>query len=253
MPRNSSEPELEMHASEPLYKQVEKRILQCLAQGEWKPGDQLPTESQLAERFGVAVFTIRAGIRELDAANILIRKQGKGTFVARHNRQRQRYQFSRVFREDGAQIFPDRELVSFDRERATDHAMAILGLQKEDRPTVFHIVCLLTVDGRPASTLDITLPAKMFQGLTARAIREGQENLYAVYQDVCGINVIGVQERVYAAAAKGPIARALKIATNSPLLRIERIAYTYDDTPVEFRVRHFDATKYHYRSDERGF
>lgn len=252
MPRNSSETKLEMHAPGPLYKQIEKHILQCLAQGEWKPGDQLPTESQLAERFGVAVFTIRAGIRELDAANILIRKQGKGTFVARHSRQRQRYQFSRVFREDGTQIFPDRELVSFVREPATDHAVAVLGLQNEERPTVFRIACLLTIDGSPASTLNITLPTKMFQGLTARAIREGQENLYAVYQDVCGINVIRVQERVYAATAKGPIARTLKIAANSPILRVERIAYTYNDTPVEFRVRQFDAAKYHYRSDEGG-
>src|SRR3972149_2136600 len=128
MPRNSSETKLEMHASEPLYKQVEKRILQCLAEGEWKPGDQLPTENQLAERFGVAVFTIRGGIRDLAEANILTRKQGKGTFVAKHTRQRQRYLFSRVFRNDGTQIFPERKLLSFEREPASDEVTAILGL-----------------------------------------------------------------------------------------------------------------------------
>lgn len=250
MLRNSTQTKLEMHGPEPLYKQVEKHILQCLANGEWKPGDQLPTESQLAERFGVAVFTIRAGIRELVAANILVRKQGKGTFVARHTHQRQRYQFSHVFRDDGTQIFPDRRLLSFEREAAGDEVMAILGMRKEDRPTIYRIACLLTIEGKPASTLDITLPAKMFHGLTARAIREGEENLYAVYQDVCGINVIRIQERVYGTTAKGPVARALEIAANSPVLRVERIAYTYNDTPVEFRVRHLDATKYHYRTEE---
>ena len=57
--------------SEPLYKEVEQRILRCLADGEWKPGDQLPAEQQIAERFGVAVFTLRAGISELVKSGLL--------------------------------------------------------------------------------------------------------------------------------------------------------------------------------------
>ena len=235
MSRNSQQTRLEMHPSEPLYKQVEKRILQCLAEAEWKSGDKLPAESQLAERFGVAVFTIRAGIRELVEANILIRKQGKGTFVARHTLLRQRYQFSHIYRNEGIQIFPDRKLLSFEKGLATNEVAVILGMEKEDRPAIYKIVSLLTVDGEAASTLDIMVPTKMFQGLTARAIREGQENLYAVYQDACEINVIRIQERVYGTMAEGPIARALKIARNTPVLKIERTAYTYKDIPVEFR------------------
>src|ERR1700755_1254081 len=96
MPRNALNTKLEMHAAEPLYKQVERQILNCLAQGEWKPGDRLPTESQLAERFGVAVLTVRAGIRALVETSILVRRQGSGTSVARHDRQRRRYQFTHV-------------------------------------------------------------------------------------------------------------------------------------------------------------
>ena len=146
MAGNSPQTRLEMDPSEPLYKQVERHILQCLAEGEWKPGDQLPTESQLAERFGVAVFTIRAGIRALVAANILIRKQGKGTFVARHTRQRQRYQFSHIYRNEGVQIFPDRELLSFEKARATDKVAGLLGMEKEERPALYRIECSLTID-----------------------------------------------------------------------------------------------------------
>ena len=234
MPRKALRTRLEMDAAAPLYRQVEKQILQCLAEGEWKPGGQLPTESQLAERFGVAVFTIRAGIAELVAANILVRKQGKGTFVARHTRQRQRYQFSHVFGNDGLQMFPDRELISFRRETAPAPLQEILRLRGETRPAIFEIECLLTT------------------GLTARTIRASDENLYAVYQDACGVNVIRIEERVHAAVAASAIARALKIAPGSPLLRIERIAYTYNDVPVEFRVRHLDAAKYHYRLGEGG-
>ena len=73
-----------VEAQAPLYKEVERQMMECLARGEWKPGDQIPTESQLAERFGVAVFTIRAGIKKLVDLGILSRHQGKGTFVLLH-------------------------------------------------------------------------------------------------------------------------------------------------------------------------
>lgn len=252
MRRKTSDTVVDVSGAAPLYKQVEERILQCLAEGEWKPGEQLPTESQLAERFKVAVFTIRAGISELVASSILVRKQGKGTFVARHSRQRQRYQFSHVYGNDGTQIFPDRSVLAFKREVAASAVADKLGLRKEDRQSVYHLTCLLTVGGAAASIMDIMLPARMFSKLTARAIRGAQENLYAVYQDECGINVIRVEEHVYATAAAQDIAAALKINTGSPLLRVERIAYTYQDVPVEYRVRFFDAAKFHYRTEEGG-
>jgi GntR family transcriptional regulator len=252
MAGKSSQPLLEIHGAEPLYRQIEKRILQCLAEGEWKPGDQLPTESQLAQRFGVAVFTVRAGIGELVAANILVRKQGKGTFVARHTRLRERHQFSHLFRHDGTQLLTDRKLLSFERQGAPRHAAEALELPERNRPAIYRIFCLQSAEGEPAVTLDIHLPVTLFPGLTAAAIRESEENLYAVYQDVCGINVIRVEERIFGAVAKPAVARVLAIPVEHPVLRIERIAYTYNDLPVEFRIRHVDAGKYHYRSSEGG-
>ncbi len=252
MTKNTLQTRLETHGTDPLYKQVEQHILQCLARGEWKAGDQLPTESQLAERFGVAVFTIRAGIGELVASRILLRKQGKGTFVARHGRQRQRYQFSHVFSKAGDQILPERELLSFGREAASDEVADALALPRGGRARIFRIACLLTTDGKPAATLDIAVPIAKFAGLTAKAIREGTENLYAVYQDVCGINVIRVDERIHAAVAKPGIARSLKVAPGTPVLRVERTAYTYNNTPVEYRVRHFSGDAYCYRWSEGG-
>ena len=243
---------LEIGDSEPLYKQVERSIVRCLAEGEWAPGDQLPSEGQLAERLGVAVFTVRAGIKDLVAADILIRKQGKGTFVARHTLQRQRSQFSHVFRKNGMQIFPVRTLLSFEKGVPSRKVADILGVEIKRRPTIYKVGCLLALDGEPVSNLDITIPIHIFEGLTGRAIREGLVSVYAVYQDVCGLNVIRIQEHIYGGIAKGPIPGILKIKKNTPVLKIERIAYTYDDIPVEFRIRYLDATKYHYRLDEGG-
>ena len=248
MSRKTLQTPLETGDAEPLYRQVQQQILQCLARGEWKAGEQIPTEGQLAERFGVAVFTIRAGIGELVASGILLRRQGKGTFVARHGRQRRRYQFSQVFSKAGERILPERELLSFEKEAASEGAARALRLPRDGRRNVYRIDCLLTMEGRAVATLDISVPAAKFAGLGAKAVREGTENLYAVYQDVCGINVIRIDERVHAELASTVVARALRIAAGAPVLRVERIAYTYDDTPVEYRVRYFsgDACCYHW-------
>lgn len=250
MPRNILNTKLAAHAPEPLYKQVEKQILDCLARGEWKPGDRIPTEPQLAERFGVAVFTIRAGIGELAASNILVRRQGKGTFVARHDRQRLRYQFSHVFRNDGTKISPERELTAFSRVTADDEIAARLQLDRRNR-AIFRIECNLRLDGQAVAVMDIVVPCALFGGLTARAIRGSDENLYAVYQQASGVNVIRIEEQVYAVKA-GAAAKRLSLSAGAPVLRIDRMAYTYNDTPIEFRRRHYEASNHYYRLDEGG-
>src|SRR5687767_4247405 len=63
-------------AQGPLYREVTRRLLDCLARGEWTPGATLPTERELAQRFGVAVSTIRAGVAQLTATGVLVRRQG---------------------------------------------------------------------------------------------------------------------------------------------------------------------------------
>lgn len=248
MPRNVLATKLEAHGQEPLYKQVEKRILQCLAAGEWRPGDRIPTEPQLAERFGVAVFTIRAGISELVASGILVRRQGKGTFVARHGRQL-RYQFTHVFTDSGVRVSPVRELISFGRAPAGAEAVEFLELAPAQR-SVIAIECRLHLESRPIALMDIWLPPHLFSGLTARAIRESEENLYAVYQETCGINVIRIEERVRAVKAGARAARALRLDAQEPALCIDRIAFTYNDLPVEFRRRVHIASGFHYQFGE---
>lgn len=252
MPRNSTTTRLDVGGPDPLYRQVEQRILQCLAAGEWKPGGQLPTEGQLAERFGVAVFTIRAGIAELAKSGILVRKQGKGTFVARHSRSRQRYQFSHIHDADGRQLLAGRELVAFGRSVATGREARMLALPPGGREPVLRLGMRSIDGGETVATLDIVLPARLFRALTAATIRNAQENLYAAYQDACGVNVIRIAERVHGGLASTEEARVLKIRTGAPVLRVERVASTYDSVPVEFRTRVFDATRFHYETTEGG-
>jgi GntR family transcriptional regulator len=200
----------------------------------------------------VAVLTVRAGIRDLVASNILVRKQGSGTYVARHDRQRQRYQFTHMFRNDGTKTMPERRLLSFTRVSADEASARYLQLRPGDKSELFRLECLLRLEGRAIATMDIMIPARLFKGLKARAIETSEENLYAVYQNVCSVNVIRIKEQVHAVRAGARAAKILGIAAADPALRIDRIAYTYNDVPVEFRRRVHNASDFHYELDEGG-
>ena len=77
----------------PLYQQIKALITQSLQSGEWKPGELIPSEVELAMRFKVSQGTVRKAIDELSAENLVVRRQGKGTFVATHHEARAQFRF----------------------------------------------------------------------------------------------------------------------------------------------------------------
>src|SRR5688500_18338794 len=83
-------------AFSPLYQQIKGLILQSLQAGEWKPGEAIPSEMELAARFRVSQGTVRKAIDELAAENLVVRRQGKGTFVATHAEQHVQYRFLKL-------------------------------------------------------------------------------------------------------------------------------------------------------------
>src|SRR5262245_11439808 len=117
---------------DPLYKHVRNRIVEALRQGEWKPGELLPSEARLAELLSVGISTIRAAVGELASAVIIVRRQGKGTFVAVHDEQRI-YRFFRVVRDGGARQLPTPELIGLSRALADDETADQLELPRSRR------------------------------------------------------------------------------------------------------------------------
>ena len=112
----SASPGIPMPA--PLYRELERRMLDALASGEWKPGDAIPAERRLAERYSVSIGTVRKAIDALVDANLLIRQQGRGTYVATHTRDRLLYYFFHVVPEGGGKEYPDVRMVAFARGKA---------------------------------------------------------------------------------------------------------------------------------------
>src|SRR6476620_4245903 len=91
----------ELGLGNPLYKEVARQMTDALKAGQWQPGEAIPSEKRLGEQFGVSIGTVRKAIDELTAHRILIRQQGRGTFVASHGQSRYRYSFFHISRQDG--------------------------------------------------------------------------------------------------------------------------------------------------------
>jgi GntR family transcriptional regulator len=231
----------------PLYKELERQMREALASGEWKPGEAIPAERRLAERFNVSIGTIRKAIDELVAANLLIRQQGRGTFVASHNRDRLLFYFFHVVHENGAKAYPDVRLLSFARGRATEREAEHLAIAAGD--AVIRARNLLALGGTPVIVDDLTLPAARFPGLTERQFAGRPSTIYNLYQDAFGLSVVRTSERLRATLADAESAALLGVARGAPLLAIRRIALSYNDDPVELRISLVNTEHHEYWSD----
>lgn len=232
---------------QPLYKEVKLRLTQGLMAGEWRPGEAIPSEARLAERFGVSLGTVRKAIDELAAEKILVRQQGRGTFVAAHTPDRTLFYFFHIAGRDGRKETPDTELLSFTRGRADADEAAQLGVARGER--VLRIRNLLRLSGDPVVIDDIVIAAQLVPGLDEAGFREREGTIYGLYQAHYGINVVRISERLSATLADPQRARLLGVPDATPLLRIARIAYTYHDRPVELRHSLVDTTAHEYVSD----
>ncbi|MEO8441568.1 MAG: GntR family transcriptional regulator [Betaproteobacteria bacterium] len=235
-----------MSPDAPLYKEVRRHILQCLAEGEWKPGERLPTESALAERFGVAISTVRAGVGELTAAGVLIRRQGKGTFVSRHDPHSQGFRFSNIYNSKKQKVSTTREIVSMRKVRADRETIALLALDGSSSSRVHRVNFISRIDAKPVGIMELILPVALFPQLRQRDIEAMGDNLYSVYQRTFGVTVLRMEERVSARTANAAIAKTLNVCIGHPVLKVERIAYTFKNVPVEIRRRTYEGLEQHY-------
>lgn len=233
-------------AFSPLYQQIKDLILRGLDRGEWKPGESIPSELELAARFQVSQGTVRKAIDELAADNLLIRRQGKGTYVATHNEARVRYRFLRLTPDDGKPIPSSSRILDCRRTKASADVAAALGLRTGD--AVVNLRRVLSFSDTPTILDDIWLPGSPFKGLTLESLLRYRGPMYALFETEFGVSMVRADEKIRAVAATETQAELLDVAAGSPLLQVERIAFTYGDRPVELRRGHYVTERFHYRN-----
>ncbi len=219
---------------QPLYRQIKALLTQGLISGEWGPGDAIPSEMELAARFGVSQGTARKAIDELAAENILMRRQGKGTFVATHSENVVKLRFLRLVSVDGSKETLYNKLLSC--ERATASASIARMLEIKSGSAVIEIKRLLLFSNKPLILDRIILPANAFKGVNAERIEQFNGSMYRIYESLLGIRMVRAEERLAAIGADTETAEALNLKPGTPLLSIERVSYTYGDKPMEWRL-----------------
>ena len=235
----------------PLYQQIKALLVGRLQAGEWAPGQAIPSEVDLAARFRVSQGTVRKAIDEMATENLLVRRQGKGTFVATHAEQATQYRFLRLMPDDGSASPLQRRLLDCRRMRAPVEVARLLGL-KAGEPTVQVRRLLLAASGdalHPVVLDDLWLPGALFKGLTAERLAAWRGPMYRLFEAEFAVQMIRAEERLRAVAALPEDAVLLAVAPGTPLLSVERLSFTYGDRPVELRRGLYHTLCHHYRND----
>lgn len=221
--------------------------MQALEQGEWKPGEIIPSEVELSQRFGVSQGTVRKAIDELSQDNLLIRRQGKGTFVATHNEAKAHFRFLRLAHESGEVQYPASRVLDFKRTRLPAEVARQLELKPSDLG--FFISRVLAFEGRDTVLDEIWLPASHFKGLTRELLTDWRGPLYGFFESRFGVCMTSATERIKAVGADAEHASALGLPVGSPLLYVERLSRAFGDKPVELRRGWYVTDVFHYKND----
>ena len=235
---------------QPLYLQIKALLERGLDAREWSPGAAIPSENVLAARFGVSQGTVRKAIAALAADNLVVRRQGKGTFVATHTEEKSSlFRFLRIRRNDGHPEYPGSRLLDVRRSRASAEATRLLDLKPGDPVILLRRV--LEYSGEPVVLDEITLPGGLFKGLTRSRVDAYQGSMYSLFETQFGVRMLKAQEKLRAVPADAASARILRVRLGDPLLAVDRVTLTYGDRPVEWR-RGLCTTKRHHYVNELG-
>ena len=236
-------------AFSPLYQQIKGLILQSLQAGEWKPGELIPSEIELAGRFKVSQGTVRKAIDELAAENLVTRRQGKGTFVATHNEEQVQYRFLQLHPDIGQQQDDgraQRNIIECKRIRASADIARTLQLRTGD--SVIHVRRILSFNNTPTILEDIWLPSPVFKGLNAEQMAHYPGPTYAMFEMEYGVRMVRAEEKIRAVLPDAQQAQWLNTTTATPVLSVERVTFTYNDKPMELRRGLYLTDSHHYRN-----
>jgi len=215
----------------PLHHQVYLDLKSALDAAEWRPGDRLPTERQLADRYGCSLITIRRALSELVREGRLERTRGRGTFVL-HPRIDRDFEGELSFTDEMQLrgLDPETRLVGARPESAGEAVAHALEVELGS-PTLY-LERLRLAGGEPLLLEQVHLPAERFPGLLATDLERG--SLYDLLTERYGVRVAKAREFLEPVLLRAREARLLGRKPGSPALLIEGIASTSDGKPVEY-------------------
>lgn len=235
--------DLDRSSPVPLHYQLRQVLLAKIESGEWKPGDLIPSEPELQERYGLSRTTIRQALSELVFEGRLTRHRGKGTFVAAGkfthspNRQGLTHRLEEQGIRPGWRVLDERQVVA---PAAVREALRLNG-----RPLVTRIRRLRLADTEPIGIHTVYLPEAVAAQINRAALQEGESLRYLSH--LPQMQGSRAHRTIEAVAATEADAKLLNVRPGSPILQIERITVAADGTPLEYLQARYRGDRFKYQ------
>lgn len=228
----------------PLYHQLKQIVRAEIEQGKYRPGDRLPSEPELIQKYGISRITVRQALDELEAEGLVVRRHGKGTYVAEPRIEQDLVRLT-DFVEDMelAGLSPSSRVLTFAREPATSAVARALNVPLDEE--VVRVDRLRLANERPIACDTTWLPLRF--GLLLPEAALAHETIYHILESRYGIPVEMGIFYINAATASEEQGNLLEVAPNTSLLFIQRISYTTGDLPVYVQNRYYRPDRVCYR------
>ncbi|TWI56557.1 GntR family transcriptional regulator [Pseudomonas duriflava] len=216
---------LDQNGSTPLYLQLAQQLESAIHAGLWRAEDALPSERMLCERLSISRVTARKALDVLLAQKLINRTHGSGTFITPRLAMplSRLSSFSDMLRGKG--FTPSSQWLSRGLAEPTPEESLRLGLSPRDQ--VARLKRLRRADGVVMAIEHSTLPARFVPDPTAVG-----DSLYA-WLDAAGLSVVRALQHVQAVNATPDMAALAGLEPGTAMLRLTRIGYQVDNTPIE--------------------
>jgi GntR family transcriptional regulator len=235
-------------SAKPLYLQVKEHLVHRVLTGEWRPGHLLPSETRLANEYGLSQGTVRKAIEEMASEGLVTRRAGKGTFVTSHNGDNLPFRFHWLFCDTGEKVAND-QVTLLESKSVTADVRASTALDLAQDSTGTRLLRLRYLQDQPILLETIFLPSSLCPEayITLRETNLG--SIYLLLERQYNLLVIRVTEKVRAWFSTSAEARHLEIGNTTPVLEVERTAYSLGGEPVEWRTIVGVTESIHYRNE----
>jgi len=233
----------------PLYQRLHDELTEKISSQQWRAGETIPTEIELARQYNASIGTVRKTVDVMVAEGLLERFQGKGTYVRRARFDSSLFRFFRFQNQSGERRIPESRILKLVVTEAPTAVSSALRLPTG--ASVIHMSRLRLIDNEPILSESIWLPKEHFAPLADLKPNEFGDLLYPLYEEHCGKIIASAEETLTAEIVNPLHARLLKIKTGSPVIVIERLAFGYDRQPLEWRRSRGPAEQFHYHVEIR--
>lgn len=219
------------HPHLPRYYQIEQTILELIQNNQIKPGEQLPSEAELAQKFQVSRITAKRALDDLVQKGWAYRQQGRGTFVAQA-RIREMSGFS-SFTEDirSKGLKPSSQVVQFALIQADEQVATHLRIPVGDGAYLLQRVRL--ADDQPVAFETAFFSEKLFPNLGQYDL---SQSVYKIFREQYHVNPVWADAEIQASSATPEIAQHLRMRAGEPVLTANRLSYTEFFEVVEYVV-----------------